>query len=415
MPFLLLLYVVAYLDRINVGFAALQMKQQLGFSDAVYGLGAGIFFVGYFFFQLPSNLILYRVGPRRWIALLMIVWGIVSSCMMFVETARGFYMLRFLLGTAEAGFFPGVILYMRNWFPAGARARASAMFLTAGPISGIIGGPISGALLRLDKLHGLAGWQWLFLIEGLPAVLLGVIVFFRLADNLHQAGWLTAEQKQWLVETLRREDAEAEGGVKMNAFSAFGMGRAWLLALVYFALTTGSYSISLWLPTVLHQASHFGILALGFLTTIPYIFAGLMMVLNGLHSDRTNERFWHVAIPAFVAAVALAGAAHAASFPALVCCFAVGYAGVQCMNGPFWAISTRTLGSTAAPAGIAMINSIGNLGSGLGPYMIGFVKTYTGSFQLPLLLVGAVLAMGGVVVLVVRTVTQQQQRPTQIA
>jgi ACS family tartrate transporter-like MFS transporter len=283
------------------------------------------------------------------------------------------------------------------------------MFLTAGPISGIIGGPISGALLRLDKLHGLAGWQWLFLIEGLPAVLLGVIVFFTLADTLHQARWLTLEQRQWLVETLRKEDAETEGGAKMSAFSAFGMGRAWLLASVYFALTTGSYSISLWLPTVFHQASSFGILALGFLTTIPYLFAGMMMVLNGLHSDRTNERFWHVAIPAFVAALALTGAAHAASFPELVVCFAVAYAGVQCMNGPFWAISTRTLGSTAAPAGIAMINSIGNLGSGLGPYMIGFVKTYTGSFQLPLLLVGAVLAMGGVVVLVVRRAAARSQ------
>jgi len=371
----------------------------------VYGLGAGIFFVGYFFFQLPSNLILYKIGPRRWIAVLMVAWGIVSSCMMLVTTARSFYLLRFLLGIAEAGFFPGVILYMKSWFPIGVRARASAMFLTAGPLSGIIGGPISGALLRLDTLHGLAGWQWLFLIEGLPAILLGVIVFFTLADNLHQAGWLTAEQKEWLAETLRKEDAEVEGGVKMNAFSAFGMGRAWLLALVYFALTTGSYSISLWLPTVFHRASTFGILALGFLTTIPYLFAGVMMILNGLHSDRTNERFWHVAIPAFVAALALAGAAYAGSFPILVACFAVAYAGVQCMNGPFWAISSRMLAGAAAPAGIAMINSIGNLGSGLGPYMIGFVSLHTGNFRLPLLLVGAVLAMGGALVLIVRKVS----------
>ncbi|HLZ12861.1 MAG TPA: MFS transporter [Candidatus Acidoferrum sp.] len=407
MPFLLLLYVVAYLDRINVGFAALQMKTQLHFSDAVYGLGAGIFFAGYFFFQLPSNLILYRVGPRRWIAVMMIAWGIVSSSMMLVATPRGFYALRFLLGATEAGFFPGVILYMKNWFPAGVRARTSAIFLTAGPISGILGGPISGVLLGLDKLHGLAGWQWLFLMEGLPAILLGAIVFFTLADNPREARWMTSEQQHWLAETLRREDAEVEGGAKLGAFAAFGMGAAWLLAFVYFALNFGSYGISLWLPTVFHRASNFGILALGFLTAIPYLLGGVMMILNGLDSDRRNERFWHVAIPAFVAAAGLVGAAYAGSFPVLVACFALAYAGVQCMNGPFWAISSRTLAGAAAPAGIAMINSLGNLGSGLGPYMIGFVSLHTGNFRLPLLLVGAVLAVGGMVVLEVRNLARQ--------
>lgn len=402
MPFLLLLYVVAYLDRINVGFAALQMQSQLHFSDAVYGLGAGIFFAGYFFFQLPSNLVLYRVGPRRWISLLMIAWGIVSGCMMLVGTARGFYTLRFLLGVTEAGFFPGVILYMKSWFPSDVRGRASAIFMTAGPISGIIGGPVSGALLKLDKLHGLAGWQWLFLIESLPAILLGAIAFFSLSDSPEKAGWLTTEQKQWLTEKLRSEDAEAQGGTKASAFSAFGVGPVWMLAFVYLALNTASYGISLWLPTVFHQASNFGILALGFLTTIPYLLAAVTMILNGLHSDRANERYWHVALPAFAAAIALAASSYTAYFPLLVGCFAIAYAGVQCMTGPFWAISSRTLAGAAAPAGIALINSVGNLGSGLGPYVIGFVKTHTGSFQFALLLVSAVLALGGAVVLIVR-------------
>jgi ACS family tartrate transporter-like MFS transporter len=403
MPFLLLLYVIAYLDRINVGFAALQMQAQLHFSDTVYGLGAGIFFAGYFFFQVPSNLILQWIGPRRWICLLMVAWGIVSASMMFVATARGFYTLRFLLGATEAGFFPGVILYMKGWFPAGVRARTSAVFMTAGPISGIIGGPVSGLLLGLDKLHGLAGWQWLFLIEGVPAIVLGAIVFFILDDSPETARWLTANQREWLVGTLRNEDAEAQSDGKLSVFSAFGMPRVWLLAFVYFALNTASYGISLWLPTVFHQASSFGILALGFITTIPYLFGAVTMILNGFNSDRTDERFWHVAIPAFIAAAALGAAGHVGSFVLLVGCFAIAYAGVQCMTGPFWAISSRILPGAAAPAGIALINSIGNLGSGLGPYVIGFVKTQSGSFQLALMLVAAVLALGGIVVLYVRS------------
>ncbi len=402
MPFLLLLYVVAYLDRINVGFAALQMQRQLGFSDTVYGLGAGIFFAGYFFFQLPSNLILYRVGPRRWIALLMIAWGVVSASMMHVATVRGFYTLRFLLGVTEAGFFPGVILYMKSWFPAGVRARSAAIFMTAGPISGIVGGPISGLLLGMDKLHGLAGWQWLFLIEGVPAILLGATVFFVLADRPETARWLNAGQKQWLLQTLENEEAESQGGKTISVFSAFAMTRVWLLAFVYFGLNTTSYGISLWLPTVFKQASNFGILALGFLTTIPYLLGVVTMILNGFHSDKTGERFWHTAIPAFIAAVSLAAAGHLAGFALLVACFAVAYAGTQCMLGPFWAISSRTLVGAAAPAGIALINSVGNLGSGLGPYIIGFVSTRTGSIQWALLLVGIVLALGGAAALLVR-------------
>src|SRR5215813_2023384 len=287
MPFLLLLYVVAYLDRINVGFAALQMQRQLGFSDAVYGLGAGIFFAGYFFFQLPSNLMLQRVGPRRWISLLMISWGIVSVSMMFVSGVRSFYLLRFLLGVTEAGFFPGVIFYMKSWFPAAVRGRTSAIFLTAGPISGIIGGPISAWLLGMDKLRGLAGWQWLFLIEGIPAVLLGVIVYFALEDRPESARWLTEEERQWLLSTLHAEDTDVQPGEKISTFSAFALPSVWLLAFVYFTLNTMSYGISLWLPTVLKQGSSFGIQAIGYISTLPYLLAVGTMVLNGLYSDKT--------------------------------------------------------------------------------------------------------------------------------
>jgi len=404
MPLLLLLYVVAYLDRINVGFAALQMQTQLHFSDAVYGLGAGIFFAGYFFFQLPSNLMLQRVGPRRWISLLMISWGIVSVSMMFVASVRSFYTLRFLLGVTEAGFFPGVILYMKSWFPAAVRARTAATFLTAGPISGIIGGPISGWLLGMDKLHGLAGWQWLFLIEGLPAVLLGAIVYFAVEDRPESARWLSEEQRKWLLDTLRAEDAETLPGEKVSTFSAFALPSVWLLAFVYFTLNTMSYGISLWLPTVLKQGSSFGIQAIGYISTLPYLLAVGTMVLNGLHSDKTGERFWHIAVPAFAAAVALVASGHAASFPWLVSLFAIAYAGTQCMLGPFWAVSSRILTGVSAAAGIALINSVGNLGSGLGPYIIGYISTRTGSFQLALLLVGTLLGLGAAAALLVRRI-----------
>jgi ACS family tartrate transporter-like MFS transporter len=397
MPFLLLLYIVAYLDRINVGFAALQMKQQLGFSDKVYGLGAGIFFLGYFLFQLPSNLILHRVGPTRWIAFLMILWGCISSAMMLVSTANMFYALRFLLGAAEAGFFPGVILYLRNWFPPDARARSVALFMTAGPISGVLGGPISGALLNLDRWHGLAGWQWLFALEGIPAVVLGFIAYLYLVDRPEDAPWLSGEQRSWLRETLRAENPSRDADLR-SRLSAFRNPRIWLLAAVYCSLNTASYGMSLWLPTVFHRISNLGNLALGFLTTIPYLAAMALMILNGAHSDRTGERRWHVAAPAIVASVALALAGQSFSPILVVFFFTIAFAGVQAMSGPFWAIPSGLLSSASAAAGIALVNSVGNLGSGLGPYLIGWIRTTTGSFAAGLLVVATILCLGGVLI-----------------
>ena len=234
LPFLFLLYIVAYLDRINVGFAALQMKQQLAFTDAVYGLGAGMFFGGYFFFQVPSNLVLERVGARRWIALLMMAWGVISASMALVIGSRSFYTLRFLLGAAEAGFFPGVLLYLKSWFPAQARARSVARFMTAAPLSGVIGGPISGALLGLHLVGGLAGWQWMFLMEGIPAVLLGVVTFAYLVDCPEDAKWLAGDERAWLLETLHQERSEVREIGSKGVFAAFRSGRIWMLALVYF-------------------------------------------------------------------------------------------------------------------------------------------------------------------------------------
>jgi MFS transporter, ACS family, tartrate transporter len=408
-PFLFLLYIVAYLDRINVGFAALQMQQQLAFTDAVYGLGAGMFFAGYFCFQVPSNLVLQRVGARRWIASLMMVWGVISSAMIFVSGPRSFYALRFLLGAAEAGFFPGVIFYLKNWFPVRARARTVARFMTAAPLSGVVGGPVSGALLGLHLTAGLAGWQWMFLLEGIPAVLLGAVVLVYLVDRPEEAEWLSGDEREWLLAALRQEREEVT--VESGTFSALKMGRIWMLALVYFGLNTVSYGVSLWLPKLIKSLSGVSNLTVGALSAIPYVAAALAMVAVGLHSDRSGERRWHTAVPAFAGALALTGAAYSTSVGPAILLISVAVLGVFSMMGPFWAMPTSFLQGTAAAAGIAVINSIGNLGGFVGPYVIGLVRTSTGQFKGGLLLVSAALAVSGAVVLMIRLPAHRSKVP----
>lgn len=407
LPFLFLLYIVAYLDRINVGFAALQMQEQLKFSDRMYGLGAGMFFAGYFLFQVPSNLALNRVGARRWIAMLMIIWGVISSSMATVETPRGFYVLRFLLGSAEAGFFPGMILYLKSWFPENARARAVALFMTAGPLSGVLGGPLSGALLGLHHRGGLTGWQWLFLLEGLPAIVLGAVVYFQLADQPSNATWLREEQRAWLIRTLENEKTASSAVGSFDTLAIFFTevllnARIWLLAFIYFGLNTCSYGISLWLPTLIHSWSTAGSFFIGMVSTIPYLAAAVTMVLVGQHSDRTGERRWHVALCAFSGATALFVAAYAGSLAVSVAAISVAMLSVSSMVGPFWALPTKFLQGTAAAAGIALINSIGNLGGFFGPAVIGSVRTSTGSFRGGFLIAAATLALCGCVAPLVR-------------
>jgi ACS family tartrate transporter-like MFS transporter len=397
LPFLFLLYIVAYLDRINVGFAALQMKGQLGFSDEVYGLGAAIFFAGYFFFQVPSNLALARFGARRWIAVIMVVWGIISASMIFVGSPRGFYLLRFLLGAAEAGFFPGMILYLRQWFPSAARARAIALFMTAAPLAGVVGGPISGLLLGVQWGH-LMGWQWLFLIEGLPAVLLGGVVLVFLTDRPEIATWLTEEQRSWLVEQLAGEE-RPQLRASSNVFSALRQARVWMLVVVYLGVTTSAYGIGLWLPSLLRSASGSSNLVIGLLSAIPYLATMLAMVVVGISSDRTGDRKWHLAGSAFACAIALGCAAYSTSTTADVVFLSVTLMGAFSMNGPFWATTTEMLTETSAAAGIAVINSLGNLGGFLGPYTIGLIRTWTGSFRGGLLAIGGLLAVSGVLAL----------------
>jgi ACS family tartrate transporter-like MFS transporter len=398
-PFLFLLYIVAYLDRINLGFAALQMQQQLGFTDAVYGFGAGVFFAGYFFFQVPSNLVLERVGARRWIAVLMIAWGIVSASMSMVTGKASFYSLRFLLGAAEAGFFPGVILYLKMWFPARARARTVARFMTAAPLSGVIGGPLSGALLGLQHRSGLAGWQWMFLLEGVPAIVLGIAAWFYLVDRPAAAPWLTPEQRDWLQQEISSETALSSGGSGPKTWAAFRLRPIWILAFVYFGLNTVSYGVSLWLPNLIKSRSGLSNFQIGSLSAIPYIAAALTMVYVGLRSDRTGERRWHTAIPAFAGAMALGLAASTTDVLPMILFISVAVLGVFSMMGPFWAMPTAILSETAAAAGIAFINSVGNLGGFFGPYIIGVMRTSSGQFRGGLLVVACALALSGALAL----------------
>jgi ACS family tartrate transporter-like MFS transporter len=400
-PFLFLLYVAAYLDRINVSFAALQMQRELHFNDAVYGFGAGLFFVGYFCFQVPSNVVLERVGARRWIALLMIVWGFVSTSMLLVRTEMGFYGLRFLLGAAEAGFFPGVILYLRNWFPDSARARTVARFMTAAPIAGVIGSPISGALLNLHQRWGLSGWQWLFLMEGLPAILLGGFVWMYLTDRAHDAQWLDEHERTWLLESLDPKTQADGNRTPTSTFEALLDLRMWMLAFVYFGLTTVMYGIGLWLPTLIHSVSGVGNFGIGLLSAIPYLAAAVSMVIVGLHSDHTRERRWHTALPAFVGAAALVVVAYSTSLGLSVAAISVALLCAFSSMGPFWAMPTAILTGTAAAVGIALINSVGNLGGLAGPWVIGAIKKATGTFQGGILVVAAGLAVGGAIVLMI--------------
>jgi MFS transporter, ACS family, tartrate transporter len=381
LPFLFLLYVVGYLDRINVGFAALQMRDRLNFSESVYGLGASIFFVGYFLFQVPSNLILQRVGARRWIATLMVAWGIVSSSMLFIDTPKTFYVLRFLLGVAEAGFFPGVVFYLRSWFPTYARAGVIALLLTAGPISGLVGGPISGALLDWDHKSGLAGWQWMFLMEGLPAILLGGLTYIFLSDSPKAASWLSTDERSLLLEELQSEEESIELPAAKKGYAWLLNPNLWGFAMVFFGINTCTYSVSLWLPSALKAVSGFSNVVLGFLSAIPYLVASVLMVAIGTHSDRTLERRWHIAISAFVGGVALLAAGYSTGAFVSIIAFSLALSASSSMAGPSWAMASGLMTAATAAPTIALINAMGNLGGGFGPYLIGYLKHLTGSFR----------------------------------
>ncbi len=398
-PFLFLLYIVAYLDRINVGFAALQMNKALGFSSTVYGFGAGIFFLSYVLFEIPSNMILARVGARLWIARIMITWGVVSSAMMFVRSANGFYTLRFLLGLAEAGFFPGLIFYLTRWFPARERAKTIAAFMTATLIAGVIGGPISGALLSLHGAGGLDGWQWLFLLEGIPSIVLGFVVLKVMADRPEEARWLTEPEREALVTCLRDEAVAVRHETTSGALSN---RRTWLLAIVYFTIPVTLYGIGFFLPQMLKTASGSSDFIVGLLSAVPYSAGAIAMVIVGRHSDRTGERRWHVMVPALVSAAGLALSTASTGPIWTVVTLSIAMLGLASMFGPFWALTTSTMGGVGAAASIALVNSVGNTGGFVGPYLLGAINDATHSFAMGLLAIAVMLATGASLVLFVR-------------
>ena len=404
-PYLFICYIVNYLDRFNVSFAALEMQGDLGLSDAVYGLGASMFFVGYVFFEIPSNLIMERVGARVWIARIMISWGAVSVCMMFVETRFSFYLLRFLLGVAEAGFFPGMIFYLTYWIPARERARAFALFLTSTSLAGVFGGPISAALLKMGSLGGLKGWQWLFLVEGIPAILLGAITLFYLVDRPEQAKWLSQEERDWLSEKMKNEHADKQRRHGLTLIQALTHASVWRLCLLYFSIIISFYGVAFWLPQIVKSFSGLSNSVVASISAIPYFIASVGMVLIANHSDRTGERRWHVALSAYGGCLGLGLTGYFLQnhlpVPAFISlCLAA--TGIWSTLGPFWSLPTAFLSGTAAAGGIALINSIGNIGGFVGPYIIGYVKEVTGSFTSGMLVLAATLFVAGFIALSAR-------------
>ena len=399
-PFVALCYFVCYLDRVNVGFAALTMNADLGFTATVFGWGAGIFFFGYFIFEVPSNLALERFGARLWIARIMLTWGLLSAGMSLIWNEASFLVVRFLLGAAEAGFFPGIILFLTYWFPAAYRARMVGRFMAAVPISTVIGAPLSGLILGLDGIWGLKGWQWLFICEGVPTVLLGMVVMFYLTDGPQKADWLEADERLWLTDRLQRERMVREAHAKHSLWQALKHPRVLLLSLVYFGNAAANYGLGFWLPTIV---KNFGIsnLQTGFVTAIPYVIGAFSMVLWPLLSDRMQERKWNTALAFLVTAVALAASTWFPNPVQKMAMLSICALGLFAIAPLFWTLPTAFLSGTAAAGGIALINSVGNLAGFVSPYLVGWIKDMTKSTDIGLYCVALSLIVAAVIVLTV--------------
>ncbi len=412
-PLLFFCYIIAYIDRINVGFAKLHLQEVLAVDPAVfnsvYGLGAGLFFIGYFIFEVPSNLILHRVGARVWIARIMVVWGFVSMGFMFINSTTMFYVMRFLLGAAEAGFFPGVVLYLTYWYPHRERASTIALFALGGVLAGVVGSPISGAILGMHGIGGLAGWQWLFLIEALPAVVMGFVVLAILPNRPSDAKWLTASEKVWVQTRLDEDAAQSLTHQHHSVKDAFTSGRVWLLCLLYFLMNVGGYGYELWAPTIVKTLSGGSDMMVGWINAIPYLIAGIAMIFVGRYSDRTGERRWPVAIAAFISALGFGLSAYFSNPYLAMAALALAFAGIKSTIAPLWALATAFLTGSAAAGGIALINSVGNLGGYVGPHLVGVIKDQTGSNLAALLFLGAALLCMGLLALMIRPAAARKE------
>jgi MFS family permease len=393
LPFLFLCYILAYLDRVNVGFAKLQMLKDLSMSDAAFATGAGIFFIGYFFFEVPSNVLLKKFGARVWIARIMISWGVISACMIFVKGEWSFYAMRFLLGLAEAGFFPGVIFYLTLWYPSRLRASRTAWFVAAIAISGVIGNPISGWIMdRLNGAMNLAGWQWLFLSEGIPSVIVGFWVIYYLNSSIEEAKWLTPEEKALLANNIIAEDKHKTEHKLADAFTS---GRVWVLCAIYFTLMIGLYGIAFWLPTIVKAFGIKGYFGVGLITAIPYGVAVSGMIFLSLHSDKTGERRLHYVFNVVAGAIGLVLSGIFASNPVLAIIFlSIGTLGVIGSMPLFWPLPSAFLAGTAAAAGIGIVNSVGNLGGYFGPNIPIWAKHVSSDRSAALYIIAGILMIG---------------------
>jgi ACS family tartrate transporter-like MFS transporter len=412
MPFLLAAYVICYIDRVNVGFAALQMNKAVGIDPKTYGLGAGIFFIGYFILEVPSNLALERFGASKWIARIMLTWGLVSAGFALIGGPTSFLVLRFLLGAAEAGFFPGVILYLTYWFPSVYRAKIVGIFMVAIPLAGMIGSPVSGAILGMDGVLGLGGWQWIFLLEAAPAILLGVLSFVWLTDRPEGATWLQPEQRAWLTKTLEIERTRAPRVAHTSVWKVMTNKYVLIMALVYAGAAGASTSLALWMPQLIKP---FGLtnFETGLVNAIPFAIAAVWMILWGHNSDRTGERVWHNALPLAWMVLAMIATFWAHSLWTIIPLLTLVAAGTYASKGPFWALSSEWLGTTAAAAGLAQINALGNLSGFFFNYAIGWIRDETGSYAMALMPIAVVATIGTICVLVIgrnqpRTVVVQQ-------
>ncbi len=401
-PLMMVLYLVSFLDRVNVGFAALTMNADLGFTPQIYGWGAGIFFIGYFLFEVPSNLVLEKVGARLWICRIMVTWGLISAATAFASGPTSFFILRFLLGAAEAGFLPGMIMYLGYWFPLAMRARYIALFMAAVPIASAVGAPLSALVLQTHGFLGLTGWQWLFIIEGVPAALLGLVVLFHLPDGPHQARWLSGDEKQAIDARLAADHQAGAGATHEALWPALADPRVLTLGAIYFGVVVGLYGIGLWLPQVI-SAMGFSTGQIGLILIIPYGLSALAMLAWGRHSDMSRERMLHVTASAFLGGAGLLASVHAPSPLLAIAAITAASIGIYSLLGPFWAVPPLFLRGTAAAAGIALINSIGNLGGFVGPYLVGWIKGTTGSFTAGFEVLAAIVALAGVLTLVLRS------------
>jgi MFS transporter, ACS family, tartrate transporter len=402
-PWIIVLYVVAFLDRVNTGYAALTMNKALGITADAFGLVAGIFFIGYFIFEVPSNMFLHKIGARIWIARILVSWGIVAMLTAVAQSVMHLYILRFMLGAAEAGFFPGIILYITFWFRGKEQARAFALFMTALALSSIIGAPMSG--LILDHIHwaGIASWRWLYVLEGAPAVICGVLTFYLLPDRPNNAKWLTQKEKAWLNSELEKERKAKLNKHSMTFGQVFRNGRVWQLSMIYLCIVIGLYGIGFWMPQIIKALSSvFSNTTVGYLTMIPYIVGAVAMIWIGRRSDRMQERRWHAALPPLVGAIALVLLGQTSSPVWSIVLLSIVTAGIYSFFGPFWSLPGLFLTEASAAVGIAIINSVGNLGGFIGPYIIGAVKGATGSVYSGLIVLAVFLVLGTVLILSIR-------------